>query len=200
MPRAGRLDPQILPRASGLAALLPLLVLCLGCGYRSLLAPDPSSPEGEGGRMRLAVESIRNDSPEPWLDRIVTEAIRREMAARGRIELVDNPEAADLVLRGRVRPLDIRSQSFSSYVAALEYALTLELDCEVLRRQGDIVRLDSEMLSETDVYLASADVEVTRRNRLELLRRLSDLLAGRLADSLELMEEPLAAEAGEERR
>jgi hypothetical protein len=198
MPRAGRLDPQILPRASRLAALL--LVLCLGCGYRSLLAPDPSSPEGEGGRMRLAVDSIRNDSPEPWLDRIVTEAIRREMAARGRIELVDNPEAADLVLRGRVRPLDIRSQSFSSYVAALEYALTLELDCEVLRRQGDIVRLDSEMLSETDVYLASADVEVTRRNRLELLRRLSDLLAGRLADSLELMEEPLAAEAGEERR
>lgn len=198
MPRAGRLDFQILPRASGLAVIL--LVLCLGCGYRSLLAPDGSSPEGEGGRMRLAVKSIRNDSPEPWLDRIVTEAIRREMATRGRIELVENPETADLVLRGRVRPLDIRSKSFSSYVAALEYALTLELDCEVLRRQGDIVRLDSEMLSETDVYLASADVEVTRRNRLELLRRLSDLLAGRLADSLELMEQPLAAGSEEELR
>jgi hypothetical protein len=60
-----------------------------------------------------------------------------------------------------------------------------------VRSGGDVVRLDSDAFSESDVYLASSDIEVTRTNRLELLRRLSDLLAARVADSLELMEQPL---------
>jgi hypothetical protein len=51
------------------------------------------------------------------------------------------------------------------------------------------------MLSETDVYLASGDIEVTRTNRLELLRHLSDLLAARVADSLEVIRRPLASRA-----
>ena len=84
------------------------------------------------------------------------------------------------------------SKSFSRFVAALEYSLTLRLDLEVVRAKGDIVRLDPSMLSETDVYLASADIEITRTNRLEVLRRLSDLLAARVADSLELIESPIS--------
>jgi hypothetical protein len=135
--------------------------------------------------------AIRNDSPEPWLDRILTDALRREMGARGGLRLVNDPANAELVLRGRVRPLNIRSQSFSSFAAALEYSVTLALDMEVVRVSGDIVRLDSAMLSETDVYLASADIEVTRTHKLEALRRLSDILASRIADTLELMERPI---------
>ncbi|MBW1882214.1 MAG: hypothetical protein JRJ58_01705 [Deltaproteobacteria bacterium] len=135
--------------------------------------------------------AIRNDSPEPWLDRILTDALRREMEARGALRLVNDPADADLVLRGRVRPLQIQSKSFSSFVAALEYAVTLELELEVVRASGDIVRLDSGMLSETDIYLASADIEVTRTHKLEALRRLSDILASRVADTIELMERPI---------
>jgi hypothetical protein len=168
---------------------LLLLLLVPGCGYRSLLAaPEASERSDARPTTRLAVMALRNDSPEPWLDRILTDAMRREMTARGRFTLVNDPSEADLVLRGRIRPLDIRSKSFSSFVAALEYALTLTLDLEVVRAGGDVIRLDPSMLSETDAYLASADIEVTRTNRLELLRRLSDQLAVRVADSLELMQ------------
>jgi hypothetical protein len=49
-------------------------------------------------------------------------------------------------------------------------------------------------LSEKELYLASADIEVTRTNRLEALRHLSDILASRIADSLEMMEYPITAE------
>lgn len=141
--------------------------------------------------IRLTVMALRNDSPEPWLDRIVNDALRREMVTRASFRVVDDPGSGELVLRGRIRPLNIRSQSFSSFVAALEFSLTLQLDIEIVRGEGDVVRLDPTMLTETDVYLASADVEVTRTNRLELLRRLSDLLATRVADTLELMERPM---------
>jgi hypothetical protein len=106
---------------------------------------------------------------------------------------VNDPKHADLVLRGRIRPLEVRSKSFSRFVAALEFELTLRLDLEVVLKSGDIVRLDSRMLSESDVYLASPDVEVTRTNRLEVLRRLSDVLASRVADSIETIERPIPA-------
>lgn len=58
---------------------------------------------------------------------------------------------------------------------------------------GNIVRLDSRTLTESDVYLASPDIEVTRTNRLEVLRRLSDILAVRLADSIEMLKRPIPA-------
>jgi len=185
--------------------LVALVVLGLfpglvGCGYRNVLTL------GEGGRyrsqdgslrpIRLAVMALENDSPEPWLDRILSDSLRREVDSRAEFDLVDDPANADLVLRGRVRPLDIRSKSFSRFVSALEYAITLQLDLEVLRSSGDIVRLDEQMLEETEIYLASADIEVTRSNRLEALRRLADLLSGRVVDSIALIEMPADAAAG----
>ncbi len=189
---------RLMPVASFVFAILAGSLLSLsGCGYRPLALSTRNSSDGLaspgalGAPTRLAVMAIRNDSPEPWLDRILTDALRREMEARGALRLVNDPADADLVLRGHVRPLHTRSKSFSSFVAALEYSVTLELDLEVVRASGDIVRLDSEMLSETDVYLASADIEVTRTHRLEALRRLADIMASRIADTIELMERPI---------
>jgi hypothetical protein len=174
--------------------LIVQLLVVSGCGYRNMLsAATPAESDTDGpGRVRVAVIALRNDSPEPWLDRILTDAMRREIDARGDFGFVNDPNRADLVIRGRIRPLEVVSKSFSRFVAALEYSLTLRLDLEVVRAKGDIVRLDPSMLSETDVYLASADIEITRTNRLEVLRRLSDLLAARVADSLELIESPIA--------
>jgi hypothetical protein len=173
-----------------------LAVQCLlagGCGYRNQLSDSTTVEATSDGRgtARIAVLAIRNDSPEPWLDRIVTDAMRREIDSRGGFDFVDDPFGADMVIRGRIRPLEVVSKSFSRFVAALEYSLTLQLDLEVVRAEGDIVRLDPSMLVETDVYFASPDVEVTRTNRLEVLRRISDLLASRVADSLELLKSPI---------
>lgn len=185
------------------AVLVVLFLVAGGCGYRSLLAvphASDSSKEmegapGEGGdgsqRTSIAVIALRNDSPEPWLDRILTDAMRREISGRAGFDFVNDPNGADLVLRGRIRQLDTRSVAFSRFVAALEYGVTLNLDLELLLAGGDVIRLDPRMLSESDSYLASADIEVTRTNRLEVLRRLSDLLASRVADSIELIESPI---------
>ncbi len=174
-----------------------------GCGYRSQLGDSRASSPSRGSESttndgtrerpsaRIAVVALRNDSPEPWLDRILMDAMRREISARAGFDIVNDPHRADLVLRGRIRPLDVRSKSFSRFVSALEYAVTLGLDLEVVLASGNIVRLDSRTLSESDVYLASADIEVTRTNRLEVLRRLSDLLASRVADSIELIDSPI---------
>ena len=169
------------------------------CGYHSTLGPGPG-PDAAGrgaaggsgaGRSSITIVALRSDSPEPWLDRIVTDALRREFGGRARLRLIDDPDNAELEISGRIRPLDIQSRSFSSFVAALEYSLTLALDLDVRLANGDVVKLDPTMLSETESYLASPDIEVTRTNRLEALRRISDLLASRVADSIELIDQPI---------
>ncbi|MFO0689279.1 MAG: LPS assembly lipoprotein LptE [Myxococcota bacterium] len=187
------------PRAVRLLAVL-LLAALAACGYHSTLGPASRADAGRGDATRagaeparVAVIALRSDSPEPWLDRIVTDALRREVGGRARLVLTENPSNAALQLRGRIRPLDIASRSFSSFVAALEYSLTLALDLEVRLANGDVVKLDPAMLSETDSYLASPDIEVTRTNRLEALRRMSDLLATRVADAIELLDRPAEA-------
>ncbi len=198
---AGRLE-------IALALALIAFISLAGCGYQSQLAgarPEPTADERSSSSVstaerlststRIAVLALRNDSPEPWLDRIVTDALRREFDIRGRFRFANDPKGADVVLRGRIGQLGTTSKSFSRFVAAVEYTLTLRLDLEVVLATGDIVRLDSGMLSESDVYLASPNIEVTRTNRLEVLRRLSDVLASRVADSIELIRRPIP-EAG----
>lgn len=189
--------------------LASLVAFAAGCGYRTMLPPTGNASIASGAgqekgsqevsarrRPRLAVSALRNDSPEPWLDRILGDALRREMEARGTVRLVNDPADAELVLRGRIQPLITQSLSFSSFVAAIEYTVTMQVDFEVLRASGDVIRLDPTMLTEAEPYLASADVEVTRTHRLEALRHLSDVLASRVADSLELMERPIDVSEG----
>jgi outer membrane lipopolysaccharide assembly protein LptE/RlpB len=181
----------LLRRALPLLLLSCSVLMAAGCGYRNLLAGPPSSEQqADQPVVRVAVRALRSDSPEPWLDRVVGDALRRELDLRGRLRLVDDPGDADLILSGRIRPLAVSSSTFSTYVVAIEYRVTLSLDLEVLKRGGDVIRLAPQGLSETDIYLASQDVEVMRTNRLEALRHLSDVIAVRVADSVEWIAHP----------
>lgn len=191
MPRYGRSQ---LILAMIVAAVVSLSSITAGCGYRSLGASSPTGRDGQA-QARVSVLALENDSPEPWLDRVVTDALRRELGMRGALSLEPDPSRADFVLRGRVLPIDLRSNSFSSFVVALEYQVTLALELELLRREGDVIRLPARALSESDVYLASPDIEVTRTNRLEALRHLSDVLATRVVDRVEWISAPRAGAA-----
>ena len=83
------------------------------------------------------------------------------------------------VLRGRVLRLRTIPRSFSAVVLALEYSVTLEIDLQVARRDGELIPIDARSLKQTEIYLASADLEAARKNKIEALRRVSGLLAER---------------------
>ncbi len=137
-----------------------------------------------GDVQRVAVQPLRNESYEPGVDRLVTDALRREFSRRGGIRLVDSSGSADLVLSGAVLPLTTRSRSFSSVELALEFEVELPLRLVAQRPDGTRLDLDRTALRDWELYLASADVEVERKNREEALRRLSQVLAGRVHDAL----------------
>jgi hypothetical protein len=149
------------------------------CGYRFVRHEVVS-----GEHRRVAFQALRNDSFEPGLESLVNEALRREFLRRGALHVVEDPGGADLVIGGAVLPVLWSTRSFSSVNFAIEYEIVLRLRLEVTRPGGEKVLLDPTALTDSELYLASADVEVTRKNREEALRRVASAVAERVHDVL----------------
>jgi hypothetical protein len=154
-------------------------VLLLGCGGYQLLRPDAAR------EMTVSIVTLENDSLEPGLELTVTRALRAEFLRRRAPRLIADPSAADIVIRGRVEPLETRARSLDTVVLGLEYSVVLSLDLEIVMN-GRKLWLDPSAQRDVEIYLSSADVEAARKNRTEALRRLSEILAGRIHDALDL--------------
>ncbi len=150
-----------------------------GCGYRVLRYGSQGSPT-------VAIVTLENDSVEPGVELTVTRALRQEFLRQGGLPLVSDPSRADFVIRGRVLPLETRSDSFSTVALAVEYRVRMTLSLEVRAANGQAVEVDRAALTGTELYLASADVEAGRKNRREALQRIADVLAARVHDALGL--------------
>jgi hypothetical protein len=141
--------------------------------------------EGALGDVRtVAIEALENESFEPGVEAIVSDALATEFLRRRALRLVEDKGVADLVIGGAVEDVFVQSRTFSSIQFALEYSVTLRLRVDVRRRDGSEIELDDRALQDTDLYFASADVEAMRKNREEALRRVAVVLAGRVHDAL----------------
>jgi outer membrane lipopolysaccharide assembly protein LptE/RlpB len=164
--------------ARGVPSLL-LLLLATSCGYTLVDYQNP--PEG---LTSVSIQTFSNQSYEPGIELVVADALRREFLRRGAISVRNDPANADLVLTGKIGRIRTRSRTFSSVALALEYDITLELDIVATLRDGTVIPVEKGAMRETERYLASADVEATRKNREEALRKLSAVLAVRTHDML----------------
>jgi hypothetical protein len=163
-------------------AYLLLLALGSGCGYQVV-----GYGAGDQDAIRVSIQTLANDTLEPGLELVVSEAMRRRFLRAGRIRLVEDPAGADYRLAGRV--VDVRSvgRSFSENVRALEYNVSLRLVLDLEAADGEVPRLDPFGLVESEIYLASAEIEISRKNRDEALRRLAKLLADRVYDEVQVI-------------
>ena len=132
----------------------------------------------------VAIETPANDSFDPGIEFTVARALRREAMRRGARRVVEDSDAADLVLSGRVLPIVTTGTSVSSVVLTLEYEIRMQVLLEARYRDGRELPIDRLGLAETERYLASADLEVTRKNRAEALRLVASAIATRVYDSL----------------
>ncbi|MEM7408974.1 MAG: LPS assembly lipoprotein LptE [Myxococcota bacterium] len=149
-----------------------------GCGYTWAGASD--APQLGA----VAIETPRNASGEGGLHFVVADALRREVMRRPGARLTEDPDGADWVVAGQVLPLRVAAASLSPVVLTLEYELTLGLDLTATATDGRELRFDPQRFRETERFLASADAEAQRKNRVEALRRISRTLAARFLDQL----------------
>lgn len=167
------------------ALLLIPLVLAGGCGYRFV-----GGAESLPNVRVVSIETPQNDSVQTGAEYAVAEALRRELLRRGGATLSEDPDRAELVISGRVLAVESRPRSLSSVVLALEYELTLSLELEARARGEAPLALPVRRLDESELYLASADVEAQRKNRDEALGRVARLAATRFFDALSLALQP----------
>jgi len=161
------------------ATLSALLLAAVGCGYTLV-----GYGNGFGDIRTVAIRTPENDSYQPGVEVVVADALRREFLRRGGVRLVDDAAAADLVVGGKVRDVRMSGRSFSSVVFTLEYELVLVLDLEATRSDGTPLTIGPRSLQEAEYFLASADIEATRKNRDEAIRRVAQVLAQRVHESL----------------
>ena len=159
----------------GRLLLIAIALLLPGCGYR--LAAGDLRDAGA-----IAIVTPRNEAGEPGLDRIVADALRRELLRRSGARLAETPGTADVVVTGRVIAVETASRSVSSVVLVLEYETVVAIELQAAR--GEQVLVAATRLEESERHLASADVEAQRRNRDEAVRRVASLLAARFMDLL----------------
>lgn len=164
-------------RGFRLAALLLIQLAGSACGYTLIDYSEPVENLGS-----VAIVTFKNESYEPGVEFVVADALRREFLRRGALALVDDSIDADLVLSGVVEPIVTRPRSFSSITLVLEWEVTLRLAVYAERPDGTRTRLDENATFATERYLASADVEATRKNRDEAIRTLASGLASHVHD------------------
>jgi hypothetical protein len=149
-----------------------------------------------GSVHRIAIKPLGNHSYEPGADAMMSDALLREFQRRGDVDIVANPNDADLVLSGSVLPFGTGARSFSSVAFALEYEVSMSIDLQAKQRDGKSIHFGPGVLRASELYLASSDVEVLRKNREEAIRRVSVLLASRVHDALaEKLTAPVEPEA-----
>ena len=110
--------------------LLPLLLVVASlaassCGY---------ALAGRGGSFpahirRIGVPMFQNQSSTPDLDRVVTEAVQRELRSRGRYTVVSDSAGVDAVLTGTIQELNVKVSAFTDQ--RLQSALTLTMQVGV---------------------------------------------------------------------
>lgn len=181
---------RLLTLATALLVGSACLSLVSGCSYRLIRDTD-------GRDVTVSVVTLENDSVEPGLELTVTRALRQEFLRRAAPRLVADARSADLVVRGRVQPLTTRANSFDSVALALEYRVEVTIDLAITRGDAEAIEIDPAALTEAELYLASADAEAARKNRAEALRRIAEVLAGRVHDALGLQLAARTEEAGD---
>src|SRR3990172_876085 len=103
----GLMLPCLSMSLKGLAPFFFLLALTASCGYR-LAGKTATLP---GGATEIAVPLMKNSTLEVGLEDILTQELRRQLLADGRVGL--RPEA-DFELRGAITQLIRTPLSFSS--------------------------------------------------------------------------------------
>ncbi len=150
-------------------AVLAIFLAVCGCGYsfaNSRLSDDYRS---------IAVPAFKNESFEPNIHTRVTNTLIRELNADGRLRVVDDPSAADLVLRGTIADFEARAISYSARDNIGQFRITILANALLEDTSTGTVLWQKQSIRGTDFYQTLGG-----RTREEALEKASEALVERL--------------------
>lgn len=120
-----------------IAVVFVLGLALAGCGYHLVGTSSSLPPELQ----TLYVEKFENLTRWIDVDQRLVEAVTLEWVRRGRFDLVDNQEGADLVLGGVITSVSFAPVSFDEQGRANEYQITMLTSVKLRDMRGDEPKL-----------------------------------------------------------
>ena len=138
--------------------------------------------------MTIAITTFENDTLEPGIELMLGSALISEFARPGRVRGVENSSSPDYTLKGSVKAVNTASRTLTTNIRAIEFTISVRIDPVLVRNSdGRTLKLDRLSRSADEVYLASFNLEISRKNREEALRRITAVLADRIYDDVEVL-------------
>ncbi len=135
-----------------------LLTVLAGCGYH----------QAGGNRLpsdirTIAVPVFYNETFEPALEDAVTSAVKQEFLTNSRLTVVNDPEQADLVLKGTVISFGLDPLSFDrTKSVVLEYRVRIRVAVTVQDRRSQKVLWKDEAMQSAAEYTVNPDTAANR--------------------------------------
>jgi outer membrane lipopolysaccharide assembly protein LptE/RlpB len=130
---------------------LPILLLLSGCGYALVGTGNVLDPAFK----TLYVPAFVNRTTRVELEQRVTQAVSDEFVSRGRLRLVTDPKAADIVLRGSMDSFNLAPVGFEQG-RATQYQISITANIELLDH-----RHEDKVLWKNDQYRFVENYEVS---------------------------------------
>ncbi len=161
---------------TALRIIVVLLVLAevSGCGYH-LVGTTSFLPEDI---KTLYVEKFVNQTKWVDMDQRLIEALTLEWVRRRRLQLVDNPAQADVVLSGTIQRLAVIPVSYDDQGRANEYQMSLQAGVQLkdVRAEEAEVLWEDKAFSRRTSYVVDPDaVDYFDRQNLAMSELSSDL-------------------------
>jgi len=157
-------------RSATAIALTAFLVL-LGCGYH-FKGAGLEAPEGVE---TIAIPVLGNQTAESGIESTVTGDLIYEFM-RNKVVGVVEQSAADAVLEGRVRSLDVYTVAHTTRYDSDIQRVRVRLDLQLKTRDGRILWA-VQGLSDDEPFQVSDDRRTTERNKKEAIGLISERLA-----------------------
>ena len=161
---------------------LSLVFGLLGCGYHLVGTSTYLPPEIQS----LHVELFANKTARADMDQRVADALSLEWVRRGRFQLVNSGENADIVLSGTMTRLSVIPVSFDESGRATEYQMTLltEVRLHDVREEDPVLLWENKTFSRRTSYAVDEDaVDYFDRQR-EAMDELSTLYSRALVSAV----------------
>jgi outer membrane lipopolysaccharide assembly protein LptE/RlpB len=167
-------------RLSALTATFLLAASLSGCGY---------SLVGRGNLLEPSIHTIEvpafvNRTTRVELEQRVTQSVAEEFVSRGRLRLVNDQKAADVILRGSINSFDLVPIAYEQG-RATQYQISITAKIELLdHRNADKVLWSNDQYRFTENYQVNLETTDAFDQESRAIREIAERFAETLVTNL----------------
>jgi outer membrane lipopolysaccharide assembly protein LptE/RlpB len=149
-----------------------LLTVLSGCGYHT-----SGSVRLQSDLQTIAVPVFFNETFEPSLENAVTSAVKQEFLTNGRLQVVNDPGDADLVLKGTVTSFGLTPLAFDpASSVVLEYRVRIRTSVQLEDRRAQKILWQDPGMETSAEYVVNPDTSANRVAQDHAIAEASKLL------------------------